>query len=109
MEAILIKEAKGGKVKIVSLGDQESDLMIRMALAKGGDSAIRVEDPRINVKDPLKVAKVLAAAIKQEEFDLVLTGCMASDDGQMAVGVALAEELGVPHAAMVKVKLKRAR
>ncbi len=37
-----------------------------------------------------------------QEFDLVLTGCMANDDGQMAVGVALAEELGVAHAAMVK-------
>ena len=42
---------------------------------------------------------------KSQEFDLVLTGCMASDDGNMAVGVAVAEELGVPHAAMVK-KLK---
>ena len=33
---------------------------------------------------------------------MVLTGCMANDDGNMAVGVAMAEELGVPHAAMVK-------
>lgn len=101
-EAILIKEAKGGTVKVLSMGEQDADLMIRMALAKGGDSAIRVEDDRVNFMDPLKVAKVLAAAIKQEECDLVLTGCMASDDGQMAVGVALAEELGINHAAMVK-------
>ncbi|NLZ27558.1 MAG: electron transfer flavoprotein subunit beta/FixA family protein, partial [Firmicutes bacterium] len=48
------------------------------------------------------IAKVLAGAIKGQEFDLVLTGCMANDDGQMSVGVALAEELGVAHAAMVK-------
>jgi len=101
-ESILIKEAKGGTVHVLSMGTQEADLMIRMALAKGGDGAARIDDPRINVKDPLKVAKVLAAFVKKGEFDLVLTGCVASDDGQTAVGVALAEELGVPHAAYVK-------
>ncbi len=101
-EAVLIKEAKGGTVQVVCLGPQDADVMIRMALAKGGDSAIRIDDPRINVLDPLKVAKVLAAVVKGQEFDLVLTGCMANDDGNMAVGVAMAEELGVPHAAMVK-------
>ncbi len=101
-EAVLLKEAKGGNVQIVCAGTQDADMMIRMALAKGCDSAIRIDDPRINEVDPLQVAKVLAAAIKGKEFDLVLTGCMASDDGNMAVGVALAEELGVPHAAMVK-------
>jgi electron transfer flavoprotein beta subunit len=101
-EAVRIKEAKGGTVQVVCLGPQDADVMIRMALAKGGDKAVRIDDPRINVLDPLKVAKVLAAAVKGQEFDLVLTGCMANDDGNMAVGVAMAEELGVPHAAMVK-------
>ncbi len=101
-EAILIKEAKEGTVQVICLGPKDADVMIRMALAKGGDSAIRVEDPRIFAKDPLQVAKVLAATIKQEgDFDLVLTGCMSADNWNMAVGVALAEELGVPHAAMV--------
>ena len=101
-EAILIKEKVGGTVKVVCMGPQDSEVMIRMALAKGGDSAIRIDDPRIDTIDPLKVAKVLAATVKGQEFDLVLTGCMAGDDGNMSVGVALAEELGVPHAAMVK-------
>ena len=101
-ESILIKEKAGGTVKVVCMGPKDSDVMIRMALAKGGDSAIRIDDPRINVVDPLQVAKVLAATIKGQDFDLVLTGCMAGDDGNMAVGVALAEQLGVPHAAMVK-------
>ena len=101
-EAILIKEAKGGNVQIVSMGPADCDVMIRMALAKGGDSAIRIEDPRVNTIDPLQVAKVLAAVVKGQEFDLIMTGCMAGDDGGMAVGVAMAEELGIPHAAMVK-------
>ncbi len=101
-EAVLIKEAKGGTVQVVCMGPSDSDVMIRMALAKGGDSAMRIDDPRINALDPLQAAKALAAAIKGQEFDLVLTGCMSNDNGNMATGVALAEELGVSHAAMVK-------
>ena len=101
-ESVLIKEAHGGSVTIVSIGPKESEVMIRMALAKGADNAVRVEDSRIAAYDPLMVARTLAGVIKGQEFDLVLTGCMASDDGQMATGVALAELLGVSHAAMVK-------
>jgi len=101
-EAVLIKEAKGGEITYLCLGPKDADIVIRMALAKGGERAARVEDPRINYRDPLQVAKVLATLIKKEPFDLVMTGCMSSDDSNMSVGVALAEELGVPHAAMVK-------
>lgn len=101
-ESVLIKEAKGGEITVVSIGPKKSDVMIRMAMAKGCDKAIRIEDDRIAGHDPLMVAKVLAGAAKGEEFDLVLTGCMASDDGHMSTGVALAEELGVNHASMVK-------
>lgn len=101
-EAILIKEAQGGTVQLLNAGPQDADMIIRMALAKGADTAMRIDDPRINQVDPLKVAKVLAAALKDQEFDLVLTGCVSNDYGNMSTGVALAEELGVPHAAMVK-------
>lgn len=101
-EAMRIKETHGGTVQIISMESQEADVMIRMALAKGGDSAVRIQDSRVNVRNPLQVAKTLAAAIRNETFDLILTGCMSSDDKNMSVGVALAEELGVNHASMVK-------
>jgi electron transfer flavoprotein beta subunit len=101
-ESVLIKEAKEGEVTVVSIGPKQSDVMIRMAMAKGCDQAVRIEDDRIAGHDPLMVAKVLAGAIKGQEFDMVLTGCMASDDWHMSTGVAVAEELGVNHASMVK-------
>lgn len=101
-ESVQIKEKDEGTVTVISIGPKESEVMIRMAMAKGCDNAVRIDDARIAAFDPLMVAKVLAGAIKGQEFDLVLTGCMAADDGQMATGVALAEELGVSHAAMVK-------
>ncbi len=101
-ESVLIKEDKGGEVTVVSIGPKQSDVMIRMAMAKGCDKALRVEDERIADHDPLMVARVLAGAIKGQEFDLVFTGCWADDDGHMSTGVALAEYLGVNHASMVK-------
>lgn len=102
-EAMLIKEAHEGTVKVLCMAPtNEADVMIRMALAKGGDDAIRIEDDRVNFRNPLQVAKVIASVVKSEEFDLILTGCMSSDDKNMSVGTALAEELGINHAAMVK-------
>ncbi len=101
-ESVLIKEAQGGEVTVFSIGPKKSDVMIRMAMAKGCDQAVRVEDDRIAGHDPLMVAKTLAGAIKGHEFDLIMTGCVAVDDGHMATGAALAEELGVNHATMVK-------
>lgn len=100
-ESVQIKEAQGGEVTVLSIGPKKSEVMIRMALAKGCDKAMRVEDDRMYGDDPLMVAKVLAGAAKGQEFDLILTGCMASDDWHMSTGVALAEELGVNHASMV--------
>lgn len=102
-QAILLKEAHGGSARTVTLGSKEQDVVIRMALARGCDSALRVEAPELKQGvSPLVIARILAAAIRGQEFNLVLTGAMASDDGHMAVGVALAEELGVPHAAIAK-------
>lgn len=100
-ESVLIKEAQGGEVTVLSIGPKKSEVMIRMAMAKGCDKATRIEDDRMADHDPLMVAKVLAGGIKGQEFDLVLTGCMANDDWHMTTGVALAEELGVNHASMV--------
>ncbi len=101
-ESVLVKEDKGGEVDVLSIGPKQSEVMIRMAMAKGCDRATRVEDDRIADHDPLMVAKVLAGALKDQEFDLIFTGCWAEDDGHMSTGVALAEYLGINHASMVK-------
>ncbi|MFW6113906.1 MAG: electron transfer flavoprotein subunit beta/FixA family protein [Actinomycetota bacterium] len=101
-EAIQIKERLDGNISIISLGGKESDEVIRMALAKGGDEALRLEDDAFAGGDALAVAKALAAAIKGMEYDIVFTGALTDDDGFAAVGVALAELLGVPHATYVK-------
>jgi len=47
------------------------------------------------------IAAALAAAIKDEQFDLVLTGLQSDDQGFGQVGVVLAEKLGMPHATII--------
>lgn len=100
-EALLIKEREGGTVTVVTMGPKESEDTLRMGLAKGCDAAIRLDDPAFAGSDGIATARILAAAIREVPHDLVLTGCMASDDWYSMAGPALAEFLGIPHAAMV--------
>ena len=100
-EALLIKERVGGTVTVVTMGPKESEDTLRMGLAKGSDTAVRLDDPSFAESDGIATARILASAIKGLAYDLVLTGCMASDDWFSQVGPALAEFLGIPHATMV--------
>jgi electron transfer flavoprotein beta subunit len=100
-EALLLKEELGGSVTVLTLGLAEADETLRMCLAKGADQAVRLTDERFEGSDSFATARILAEAIKDMEYDLVLTGCMADDDWSAQVGVILAEMLGIPHAALV--------
>jgi len=100
-EAVLLKEKFGGTVTLVSMGPPETDETLRMGLAKGGDVAVRLWDHRFARSDGHATAFVLAKAIREMEFDLVLTGCIATDDGRTQVGVTIAALLGIPHATYV--------
>ena len=75
--------------------------MIREALARGADRAIHIESDALATADALTVADALAAAIRDEKFDLVLTGLQSDDQGFGQVGVVLAEKLGMPHATII--------
>jgi len=101
-EALLLKERVGGSVTAVTLGSEGADAVLRKCLAKGADRAIWLRDDLFEGSDAYATAKILHSAIKDLTFDLILTGVQANDDGHTAVGVMLAELLGVPHATMVK-------
>ncbi len=101
-EALLLRERLGGSVTAVTMGPEGADAVLRRCLAKGADSATWLRDDSFEGSDAYATAKALHAAIKALDFDLVLTGTQASDDGYSAVGGILAGLLGVPHASMVK-------
>jgi len=100
-EAILLKEKLGGTVTVLSMGGEDSNESIRKCLAMGADDAMRLSDPAFAGSDGFATAKALAEAIRKIQYDLILTGTQAEDDGYGQVGVTLAELLGVPHAALV--------
>jgi len=65
----------------------------------GADKAVRIEEPAAS--DGNRIAQILYQVVKDQSFDLVLTGVQAEDNGWGQVGVALARMLGFTHAALV--------
>lgn len=103
-EALQLKEAHGGEVIVVSAGPERAGKTIREALAKGADRAIHLQsgdEAELGAYDALGVARLLAAAIQDENADLVLTGLQSDDLGLGQTGVILAELLGLPHASLI--------
>jgi electron transfer flavoprotein beta subunit len=105
-EALKLREADGaGEVVAVSFGGDDVPKVLRTSLAMGVDRAIHVKGAQSF--DPLATAKVLAAAIKNVSYDLILCGKQAIDHDHHAVGVMVAELLGIPSVSVVT-KLDRA-
>jgi electron transfer flavoprotein beta subunit len=100
-EGLRLKEKHSGEVVVCSAGPARVGQVIREALARGADRAIHVEDDRLASADAFAVAEALAAAMKDEQFDLILTGLQSDDQGFAQVGVILAERLGLPHATII--------
>ncbi len=100
-EAVRIKEAHGGKVTVVTLGDEDCEDVLRTALAMGAEEAILINEEGFELSDAAGIAQGLYRAIRDLSFDLLLTGAQCSDDGWAQVGLILAEYLGLPYASLV--------
>jgi electron transfer flavoprotein beta subunit len=99
-EAILLKEKLEGTVTAVTIGSEDDEEVLRRCLAMGADKAIRV-DPGSLELDSFTISKILAAVIKGLDHDLVLTGVQAEDNNEGAVGIMLAEHLGLAYSVVV--------
>jgi electron transfer flavoprotein beta subunit len=100
-EALRQKEKHTGEVVVITSGPARAQQVLREALAKGADRAIHLEDSAFVGLDALNTAKAIAAAIKDEKFDLIFTGLQSDDYGYAQTGVILAELLGWPHATII--------
>ena len=100
-EGLRLKEKHGGEVVTCTLGPARAQQAIKEALAKGADRAIHLDDPSFEGLDASGVARGLAAAIKKESPDLVLTGLQSDDFGFAQTGVLMAEFLGLPHSTII--------
>ena len=100
-EALRLKEKHGGEVVVCCAGPARAAQVIREALARGADRAIHVESDALAAADASVVAEALALAIREEQFNLVMTGLQSDDQGFGQGGVVLAEKLGIPHATII--------
>lgn len=100
-EALLQKQKHGGETMVFSMGGAECTDVIRDALARGIDNATHLQDPAFANLDPLSTAKVLAAAIKDGGYDLVLLGQQGVGGDNSQVPGMLAELLDMPQATVI--------
>jgi electron transfer flavoprotein beta subunit len=99
-EAIQIRDKVGGSVTVVSVGDDESEEVVRREMAMGADSGLLLSDEAFGGADGRGLATILKAAVEKGSYDLILTGAQA-DDGAGQVGGMLAAMLDWPYASLV--------
>ena len=102
-EAMRIKErGTGAEVIALCMGPDKAQTTVRKALSYGLDGAIQVTDEAIHGSDAAATARILAAALKDEEFDLIIMGNQSSDARTTLVPAMLAEFLDLPALTYVR-------
>ncbi|MEI8051262.1 MAG: electron transfer flavoprotein subunit beta/FixA family protein [Actinomycetes bacterium] len=98
----LAEQAGGGEVTLVSMAPNGETSGLRTALAMGAAKAILVSDDSLKGADALTTAKILAAAIKRAEPDLIVAATESSDGYTGTTPVQIAEILGLPSITFAK-------
>src|SRR3712207_1113122 len=80
-----------------TVGPDSATDAIRKALSMGADKAVHVSDEAIHGSDALQTSAVLAAALQQLEYDLIVCGAEATDSQMSVMPALLAERLGIPQ------------
>lgn len=101
-EALRLTEKHGGIVTLVTMGISDATIGIRNALAMGVTSAVHILDDAVAGSDTLGTAKILAAAVKKQPFDLVICATESSDSYSGIVPGQIAYLLGVPPMTFAK-------
>ena len=101
--ALRLKDAHGGKVSVLSMGETSAEKILKEALSMGADEAFLLKDALFNNSDSTSTAYVLSQAIKKiGAFDLIFCGRQAGDYDAGQVGSGVAEFLGVPSVTVAK-------
>jgi electron transfer flavoprotein beta subunit len=98
----LAEQAGGGEVTLVSMAPNSETSGLRTALAMGAARAILISDPALAGSDALGTARVLAAAIKRAEPDLIIAATESTDGYTGTTPAQVAELLGLPSVTFSK-------
>ncbi len=94
--AIRIKEETGAEVTVVTMGMPKAEEVLREAMAMGADNGILVTDRVLGGADTWATSTTLAGAIRNLDYDLIITGRQAIDGDTAQVGPQISEHLGIP-------------
>ncbi|MFH1490706.1 MAG: electron transfer flavoprotein subunit beta/FixA family protein [Pseudomonadota bacterium] len=101
--ALRVKDTRGGKITVISLGIDLLRDVVRKPVAMGSDELILLEDEDFTEGDSWSTAYAIAMAIKKiGEYDLIFCGRQASDWDAGQVGSGIAEILGLPSVTVAK-------
>ena len=90
----------GGSVTVVTVGDDESEEVLRREMAMGANKGLLLMDDAFEGSDGKGIATILKAAVEKGSYDLIMTGAQ-SDSGAAQVGGMLAAMLDYPYASLV--------
>ena len=100
--ALRLKELHGGTVTVGTMGPPQAQAVVKEAYMMGADEGYVFSDRRLGGADVLATSYTLSQAIQSVgDFDLILCGKQTTDGDTAQVGPAIAEHLGIPHAAWV--------
>ncbi|MEE3379884.1 MAG: electron transfer flavoprotein subunit beta/FixA family protein, partial [Lachnospiraceae bacterium] len=94
--ALRIKEQTGAEVIVLTMGLPKADDVLREAMAMGADRGILVTDRVLGGADTWATSTTIAGAIRNLDYDLIITGRQAIDGDTAQVGPQIAEHLGLP-------------
>ena len=95
--ALRLKDEFNAHVTVITMGPPQADAALREAYAMGTDRAIHLTDKKFAGADTLATSHALAGALRQLEFDLLITGRQAIDGDTAQVGPQIAEHLDLPQ------------
>ena len=99
--ALELKDKYGAHVTVITMGPPQAELILREANAMGADRAILLTSRAFGGADTLATSHTIAAALKNLEYDLIITGRQAIDGDTAQVGPQIAEHLGLPQVSYV--------
>ncbi|MCQ2519560.1 MAG: electron transfer flavoprotein subunit beta/FixA family protein [Lachnospiraceae bacterium] len=94
--ALRLKDQYGAEVTVLTMGLPKAADVLREALAMGADKAVLVTDRVLGGADTWATSTTIAGAIRNLEYDLIITGRQAIDGDTAQVGPQIAEHLGIP-------------
>ncbi len=94
--ALRIKDENGAEVTVITMGLPKAEEVLREAMAMGADKGILVTDRVLGGADTWATSQTLAGAIRNLEYDLIITGRQAIDGDTAQVGPQISEHLSIP-------------